>query len=109
MTFAEYQTLSRKTVIYPNPGNNLVYTTLGLVGEAGEVAEKMKKVIRDGEGVLDETRRQEIGKELGDVLWYLAQLATELNMPLEGIAATNLRKLNSRKDRGALKGDGDER
>lgn len=109
MNFKEYQEKSRKTAIYPRAGNNFIYPTLGLSGEAGEVAEKVKKVIRDNDGVANEEIKKEIGKELGDVLWYVSQLAFELNLSLDEIAQKNIEKLYSRMDRGALKGNGDNR
>jgi NTP pyrophosphatase (non-canonical NTP hydrolase) len=109
MNFKEYQKSSRKTAIYPNADNNFIYPTLGLVGEAGEVAEKIKKVIRDKEGVLDDEKKKEIEKELGDVLWYVSQLASELGLSLEEVAEKNIEKLYSRMDRGKLGGEGDER
>jgi NTP pyrophosphatase (non-canonical NTP hydrolase) len=109
MEFNEYQKEARKTAIYPNLGRNFVYPTLGLAGEAGEVAEKIKKVIRDGNGVIGEEKRAELSKELGDVLWYVANLAEELGLGMDGIAERNLEKLKSRQDRGQLKGSGDNR
>lgn len=109
MTFAEYQKKSRKTAIYPDVGRNFVYPTLGLAGEAGEVAEKVKKIFRDSNGVAGEAIKRELTKELGDVLWYLAQLATELGLSLEDIAADNVKKLSFRQDRGRLRGSGDNR
>ncbi|MEK7108075.1 MAG: nucleoside triphosphate pyrophosphohydrolase family protein [Patescibacteria group bacterium] len=109
MTLNEYQEKARTTAIYPNQGNNWVYATLGLVGEAGEVAEKMKKAIRDDGGVITPERKEMIVKELGDVLWYIAILAVELGVDLDTIATANLEKLFSRKDRGVLTGSGDER
>lgn len=109
MTFGEYQKLSRKTAIYPNKDNNFVYPTLGLVGEAGEVAEKIKKILRDNNGVVDEARKQELLKELGDVLWYLTQITSELGLSLEQIASLNIKKLNSRHKRGRISGNGDDR
>lgn len=109
MTFSEYQKLSRETAVYPDAGNNFIYPTLGLAGEAGEVAEKVKKILRDSGGAADEKKREEIEKELGDVLWYVAQIATEFNLPLEDIASKNIEKLRSRKERSALKGSGDNR
>ena len=110
MTFQEYQNLSRQTAIYPNKDNNFVYPTLGLAGETGEVVEKIKKVLRqDKGGVLDEQTKQEIAKEMGDALWYLANLATELGLSLENIANDNLEKLLSRQERDKLHGDGDNR
>ena len=109
MDFKEYQKESKKTALYPDSGNNFVYPTLGLSGESGEVADKIKKIIRDEEGQVSEEKREEIKKELGDVLWYVAQLATELHLDLEDIAKTNLEKLFSRKARGVLGGSGDNR
>jgi NTP pyrophosphatase (non-canonical NTP hydrolase) len=109
MTFSEYQKLSRKTAIYPNIDNNFIYPTLGLSGETGEISEKIKKIIRDRNNIIDENTRQELAKELGDVLWYLAQLATELNLSLEDIAKLNIEKLASRQQRGVLHGNGDNR
>ena len=82
---------------------------MGLVGEAGEVAEKVKKILRDNGGLIDEGRKKELSKELGDVLWYLAQVATELNLSLDDIACLNIEKLNSRKERDRLGGSGDNR
>jgi len=109
MTFEEYQKLSRETAIYPDKDKNFVYLTLGLVGEAGEVAEKIKKILRDKNSVIDEETKKELAKELGDVLWYLSQLITELNLSLDEIASLNINKLSSRKERGTLHGSGDNR
>jgi NTP pyrophosphatase (non-canonical NTP hydrolase) len=107
--FSEYQRLSRETAIYPDLGNNIVYPALGLCGEAGETAEKVKKALRDDGGTLTEERRAAIGAELGDVLWYAAQLATEAGLDLEEIAEANLEKLASRQRRSVLHGSGDTR
>lgn len=109
MTFQEYQEEARKTAIYPNKDNNFIYPTLGLVGEAGEVAEKIKKVIRDDEGIISEEKKAEVTKELGDVLWYIANLSKELNISLEEVASKNIEKLQSRQQRGELHGSGDNR
>lgn len=109
LTFDEYQKRSRKTAIYPQKGSNFVYPTLGLAGETGEVVEKIKKVIRDKGGRIDEKSREAIKKELGDVLWYLSQLCTELGLSLEEVAKENLEKLFSRMERGKLHGEGDNR
>ncbi len=109
MNFEEYQIKSRKTAIYPNKDSNFIYPVLGLVGEAGEVAEKVKKLIRDDNGELTEERRMMIKKELGDVLWYIAQVATEFKLDLDDIAKSNIKKLYSRFERGKIKGDGDDR
>ncbi len=109
LTFEEYQRESRKTAIYPDQGNNFIYPALGLAGETGEVIEKIKKVIRDKGGRVDEETKEKIAKELGDVLWYVAQLCTELGLSMEEVAKQNLEKLFSRKARGVLRGEGDER
>ena len=109
MRLADYQQASRVTAVYPGAGDNLLYPTLGLCGEAGEVAEKVKKMVRDDDGVLTDERRDALAKELGDVLWYVAQVATEAGLELDAIAQANLDKLLSRRDRGVLQGSGDER
>ncbi|MFA5742471.1 MAG: nucleoside triphosphate pyrophosphohydrolase family protein [Candidatus Paceibacterota bacterium] len=109
MEFNQYQEEARKTAIYPNKGSNFIYPTLGLVGEAGEVAEKIKKIIRDGDSVISEEKKAELAKELGDVLWYIANLAEELGVKLEDVAKGNMEKLRSRQERGKLHGEGDNR
>lgn len=109
MNFEEYQKKSRKTAKYPEAGNNWIYPTLGLCGEAGEVAEKMKKVMRDFGGQINAEKKEEITKELGDVLWYVSQIATELGLSLDEVAQKNIEKLYSRMDRGVLGGEGDNR
>lgn len=109
MDFKEYQEKAKNTARYPNIGSNFTYPTLGLASESGEVAGKIKKVIRDKNGVIDDDTRIEIMKELGDVLWYLSQLATELNLSLDDIANENLKKLFSRMERNTIHGDGDNR
>jgi NTP pyrophosphatase (non-canonical NTP hydrolase) len=106
--FSEYQRRSRRTAEYPREAW-LAYPALGLAGEAGEVAEHVKKTIRDDGGVVGEERRAALAKELGDVLWYVAQLASELELELEQIAHANLEKLLSRQRRGMLSGSGDDR
>ncbi len=108
MEFAEYQRLSRRTAEYPRAAW-LAYPALGLAGEAGEVAEHAKKAIRDDGGEVSEERRAAMAKELGDVLWYVSQLASELGLDLDELAQGNLEKLLSRQRRGVLSGSGDER
>jgi NTP pyrophosphatase (non-canonical NTP hydrolase) len=108
MELSEYQRLSRRTAEYPRAAW-LTYPALGLTGEAGEVAEHAKKALRDDGGEISEERRSEMAKELGDVLWYVSQLASELGLELEGIAQANLDKLLSRQRRGVLSGSGDDR
>jgi NTP pyrophosphatase (non-canonical NTP hydrolase) len=109
MDLQTYQLRSRETARYPDVGANPIYPTLGLCGEAGEVADKVKKVLRDQGGVFDERIREDLRLELGDVLWYVAQIATELDLRLEDIAAANLAKLSSRAARNVIGGSGDRR
>lgn len=109
MDFNEYQTKSRVTAKYPAIGHAVIYPTLGLVNEAGEVAGKIKKVFRDKDGKISDETREALKAELGDVLWYLAQVATELDIPLAEIAESNLTKLLDRQARGKIQGDGDNR
>ena len=109
MTFNEYQLKSRETAIFPDEDNRFIYATLGMIGEAGEVAEKVKKVWRDKNKVVSELDREEIKKELGDVLWYMSQLALELGIDFDEIAITNIKKLASRHERQVLHGQGDNR
>jgi NTP pyrophosphatase (non-canonical NTP hydrolase) len=106
---SDYQLGARATAVYPDAGNNLTYPALGLCGEAGECAEKVKKAIRDDGGVLTGERRAALAAELGDVLWYVAQLATEAGLDLDEVADNNLAKLLSRSERGMLQGSGDSR
>jgi NTP pyrophosphatase (non-canonical NTP hydrolase) len=109
MNFKEYQEKSRKTAMYPNVGGNWAYPVMGLSGEAGEVSDKMKKVMRDDNNVVSEDKKMEVKKELGDVLWYVSQLASELGLSLDEIAEANIEKLYSRMERGKLGGSGDNR
>ena len=109
MTFEEYQSKSSETAKYPNVGKNFVYPTLGLAGETGEVAEKVKKILRDKEGIISREDREEIKKELGDVLWYLARISAEMGLSLEEVAQANIEKLFSRLERGKIQGAGDNR
>ena len=109
MNFNDYQTKSRKTAGYPAIGHPVIYPTLGLTNEAGEVAGKIKKVFRDKDGEISTETREALKAELGDVLWYLAQVATELDLTLDEIAEHNIEKLYSRLERGKIQGDGDNR
>ncbi len=104
MEFNTYQREARKTAIYPEE-YKLLYTTIGLCGEAGELANKVKKKLR-GDGELD---MEGIVGELGDILWYLSQVAADIDVELEHIAAKNIEKLKSRQERGVTKGNGDYR
>ena len=109
MDFDNYQKEARKTAIYPNKDKNFIYPTLGLVGESGEVAEKIKKILRDKNGIFDYKSKLAIKKELGDVLWYLSNLCDELNFSLCDVAKDNLEKLNLRLSSGKISGSGDNR
>ena len=109
MDFKTYQKLARLTAQYPNLGSNNIYPTLGLVVEAGEVAEKVKKVIRDKKGIFDEESKKGIKKELGDVLWYISNLCNEFDFELEEVALQNLEKLKLRAAKGKISGSGDDR
>lgn len=111
MNLNDYQQQASETAIYPGAGEilGLTYTTLGLCSEAGEIAGKVKKIIRDDNGEISEEKLDALSDEVGDTLWYIAQLAEELNRRLDGIAQRNLDKLNSRKERGVIGGSGDNR
>ena len=109
MNFTEYQQKARATAKYPIIGHGVIYPTLGLTNEAGEVAGKIKKVFRDKDGIISEETRDALKAELGDVLWYLAQVATELNLSLDEVAEHNIAKLLDRQARGKIRGDGDNR
>ncbi len=108
MKFSHYQKEAKKTAIYPKE-KALSYLPLGLVGESGEVAEIFKKIIRDEDGKISESRKEELKKEMGDILWYISSLSTELNIDLEEVAKENIEKLSSRKKRNKLSGSGNNR
>jgi NTP pyrophosphatase (non-canonical NTP hydrolase) len=111
MFIKDYQIKAVSTAIYPKESKiaALSYCGLKLNGEAGEVAEQIGKAIRDDGGRITKDRKDKLTKELGDVLWYLAALSAELDLDLDVVAYTNLRKLKGRKDRGTLQGSGDDR
>lgn len=109
MLINEYQESALETSFYPKSDHSLVYPALGLTGESGEVADKIKKIIRDKDGKATEEDKRELSKELGDVLWYVAILANELGYTLEEVAQMNINKLQSRKERNKLHGSGDNR
>ena len=113
MEFSDYQKEAYLTAKYPGRGDNFVYPTLGLVSEAGEVADKLKKLSRDVNvhtpSELTDEQRLELLKEAGDVLWYVSCLVTELGADLGEIAEQNLSKVRSRLERGKLGGSGDNR
>ena len=106
--FNSYQRSSAKTAIYDDK-YKISYPALGLAGEAGEVANKVKKLMRDGVNNMPDNWRDDIASEIGDVLWYCAALASDLNLTLGMIAAQNLAKLQGRKDKGTIGGSGDTR
>mgnify|MGYP001194715054 CR=1 FL=1 len=110
MTFKEYAETAQKTAQYP-PEKGLIYCALGLSNEAGEALGKLKKLIRDHDNFDDalEENKLAVADELGDVLWYLSQLAREIGVPLEEIAYRNNLKLLDRLSRNAIKGSGDKR
>ena len=107
--FKDYQRESRKSWNVIPMKHTIVYPTMGLVNEAGELAGKIKKVFRDKGGEIDEESRQALKGELGDILWYLTQICTELGLTLEEVAEANLEKLFSRLERNKIKGEGDNR
>lgn len=110
MHMNEYQEAAHKTAIYPDVGGSgVIYPALGLAGEAGEVCEKIKKIIRDKNGVIDDEDKRAIIKELGDAMWYISEIATRLGESLLLVAATNLAKLEDRAQRNVLQGSGDSR
>jgi NTP pyrophosphatase (non-canonical NTP hydrolase) len=108
VTPEEYQAFCRTTAVYP-PEQGLTYTALGLAGEAGEVANQVKKAVRDDGGAITPTRLAQLKGELGDVCYYVAALCSELGLSLAGVIDHNVEKLTSRRARGVLKGEGGER
>lgn len=108
LSLNEFQEHAKTTAIYDR-SLALLYPALGLCGESGEVAEKVKKMLRDDKGILSNDRKNDIIKELGDVLWYISVLASDLDVTLEEVANANISKLKSRKERNVLNGSGDNR
>jgi len=110
MTFDEYQKQALTTAVhYPDPQLDKTIWVLGIAGEASEVAEKWKKIIAYRDGVITEEDKKELGKEIGDVLWYMSVFAERLGLSFDDIAKQNLEKLASRKARDVIKGSGDNR
>lgn len=110
MTLDDYQRRALETVLSTGDEfKDLLHWILGVNGEAGEIAEKIKKIIRDKDGVVSADDKTELAKEVGDVLWYLAVLSEQLGTSLDAIAQQNLHKLASRQQRGVLGGSGDNR
>lgn len=108
MTLDEYQNHALETAIYPKQ-YKIIYPALGITGEAGECSDKVKKVIRDNNGEFTDDRKREIAKEIGDVLWYCAALAHDIGYTLNEVGKMNVEKLNSRKERNKINGNGDNR
>ena len=108
MTGNEYQEKASKTALYPKE-MGLYYVALGLTAESGEVANCIKKIIRDDNNVITQEKREQLKKELGDVLWYLSRICAELDLSMDDVMSANIEKLYSRMERGTLQGSGDER
>lgn len=108
MNFNKYQKLAWKTAQYPNAGNNIYYPALGL-GEAGEIQNKVKKIMRDHNNRITPEMRAALKKEIGDLIWYVAAMCTELGIGMDDVASENIEKLADRQQRGVIKGSGDDR
>lgn len=115
MDFSDYQVASIPTSAFnveplkDEKVAKLCYLTLGLTGESGEFAEKVKKIVRDKNGQVSDSDLLALAKEMGDILWYLSQISTVLDVELDTIAKINLRKIQSRKKNDSLHGEGDDR
>lgn len=109
MNFNDYQEAAVKTAIYDRDKYSIMYPSMGLAGECGEILNKVKKIYRDKDGEFSDEAKLAIASELGDVLWYVAALAGDLGVSLNAVAVDNLNKLNSRKERGMIGGSGDNR
>lgn len=110
--FDAYQELAGTTAMYPGRGESCCYPAMGLAGEAGEVNEKVKKMVRDRMDLFaqpSDEERAKIKKELGDVLWYIAAVCHEAGLSMSDVARFNLEKLASRRERGVIHGEGDDR
>lgn len=108
MNLNDYQKEALSTAVYGS-GSKIIYPTLGLAGEAGEVADKVKKVLRDNDGHFDESHKVKIAAEIGDVLWYIAALSNDLGFTMEDIANMNIAKLRQRRENNTIHGEGDNR
>ena len=104
VTFNSYQKLTHLTAVYP-PEHSMTYLALGAVGEAGELANQVKKMIRDDGSELTIGRKAKLIDEMGDVLWYLSELCSSIEVQLEFVAVNNINKLEKRKMENDLKGD----
>lgn len=110
MTFKEYEDFAKTTAIYPED-KKVIYPAFGLSGEVGEIMEKLKKIMRGGGELssISDENKEEIKKELGDVLWYISAISNDLGISLSDIANKNIEKLKSRKERDVIHGEGDNR
>lgn len=110
MTFKEYDDFIKTTAIYPKD-KKVIYPAFGLAGEVGEIMEKLKKIMRGGGDVqnIDSENIEELKKELGDVIWYISAISSDLGFTLDDVINKNIEKLSSRKDRGVIHGEGDNR
>ncbi len=111
MDFNEYEEKASETAVFNDRTTEykLMYLALGVAGEAGEVAEKIKKVMRNDNGIVSDEKRESIKSEVGDVLWYLSQLSRELGFTIEDAAQANMRKITDRKSRDVIRSEGDNR
>ena len=109
MNLNDYQTAALRTAAPRDKKNEFFHLILGLVGESGEIAEKVKKIVRDQDSDLSKLDKDDLKKELGDVLWHIAVIADYFDIPLEDIGATNIAKLAYRLQRGVISGSGDNR
>lgn len=111
MDFQEYQKLASRTATFDGKQleHQLMYVTLGIAGESGEIAEKVKKIVRNDNGEVSDEKRESLKGEIGDVLWYLSQLSRVLGFQLEDAARANIEKLTDRAARGVIKSTGDNR
>lgn len=108
ITFMDYQSRTHATAVYPKD-ISLLYLTLGLAGEAGEVANKIKKIYRDADGIVHSERKKDLANEIGDCLWYLSELCNVLNLDFGEVAKDNILKLRRRYEQGTIKGEGENR
>lgn len=110
MNFTEYQDDVQELAITKLTGiHEVMYSTLGILGEAGEISEKIKKIVRDKHGIISEEDKQLLGKETGDVLFYIAKFLSDIGLDFETIAMENIQKCRDRETRGVVSGSGDNR
>ena len=109
MDFKEYQEKAKHTAIYPKLDPSWIYPLLGITGESGELSERLKKILRDENKNISKEELELLKKEIGDILWYISALSTELGLDLDDIAKENMEKLQSRKSRNQIHGHGDNR